>query len=165
MHGDSIGVHASDAAHAWRTIALASNSRQRNAAIVLSAWQAAQDRSQRREEFEKWEPRPLQQHLERVKPADQAGLLGVLHEAIQANDQDLACAVASRYGSTGHTEGPAIELLRGYAVGQDGALHAEKYYQHRVFELPVDVAGDAVEAPGGAGARDGQRVWAAGSRS
>ena len=52
VHGDSAGVHASDAAHAWRTIALASNAKQRNAAIVLAAWRCARD------DVSKWSPRP-----------------------------------------------------------------------------------------------------------
>ena len=128
VHGDSIGVHASDAAHAWRTIALASNARQRNAAIVLSAWHAAQDRMQRKDEFDAWEARPLAAHLERVTATDQASLLTALDDAIRANDQDLACAVTGRYGQRGFDEKPLMAKLRDYATSQDGALHAEKYY-------------------------------------
>ena len=123
VHGDSSGVHASDAAHAWRTIALAANSKQRNAAIVLAAWHCAQD------DVSKWTPRPSTEALERVKGSSQAELLGSLDEAIRANDQELACAVTSKYGNAGYGEQPVIDLLRGYAVTQDGALHAEKYFQ------------------------------------
>jgi hypothetical protein len=122
VHGDSAGVHASDAAHAWRTIALASNARQRNAALVLAAWHCAQD------DVSRWPARPSEEALERVKGSSQAELLGGLDEAIRANDQELACGVASRYGAAGYGEQPVIDLLRGYAVSQDGALHAEKYY-------------------------------------
>jgi hypothetical protein len=122
VHGDSAGVHASDAAHAWRTIALASNAKQRNAAIVLAAWHCAQD------DVSKWPARPNWVALGRVKGSNQAELLGSLDEAIRANDQELACAVTARYGEGGHEAQPVIDLLRGYAVTQDGALHAEKYY-------------------------------------
>jgi hypothetical protein len=122
VHGDSSGVHASDAAHAWRTITLASNARQRNAALVLAAWHCAQD------DVSKWPARPSAEAIERVKGSSQAELLGSLEEAIRANDQELACAVTSKYGGAGYGEQPVIDLLRGYAVTQDGALHAEKYY-------------------------------------
>jgi hypothetical protein len=128
VHGDSVGVHASDAAHAWRTIAHASNSRQRNAALVLSAWQSSNDRAWQKEEFSKWEPRPTNDQLDRVTATDQAELLGLLHEAIRANDQERACAVTGRYGQAGHSEKPLLEAMRTYATTQDGALHAEKYY-------------------------------------
>jgi len=127
VHGDSVGVHASDAAHAWRTIALASDARQRNAALVLAAWHCAQDGGPNAEPA-KWPVRPLPAQLERVKGTTQIDLLGSLDEAIRANDQELACAVTSRYGEAGHEARPLMEMLRGYAISQDGALHAEKYY-------------------------------------
>lgn len=128
VHGDSIGVHASDAAHAWRTIALASNARQRNAAIVVAAWQLAKDRLQRKAEFDQWEPRPRPEHLSRVTAPGKSALLAALDEAVKANDQDLCCAITATYGESGHDEAPLMAALRSFATTQDGALHAEKYY-------------------------------------
>ena len=34
-----------------------------------------------------------------------------------------------RYGELGHPARPAFDLLLRYAVSEDGALHAEKYYR------------------------------------
>ena len=34
-----------------------------------------------------------------------------------------------RYGELGHDPGPVFQLLLRFAVSEDGALHAEKYYQ------------------------------------
>jgi hypothetical protein len=128
VHGDSIGVHASDTAHAWRLIATASNSHQRNAAIVLAAWNCAQDRSHRRADFATWQPRPWPEHLERVVASQPEALLGELKAAIENSDQAMACAVTARYGQLGGDEKPVFSMLRSYATSQDGALHAEKYY-------------------------------------
>jgi hypothetical protein len=36
--------------------------------------------------------------------------------------------VASRYGELGHDANAIFAKLRQYAVSEDGALHAEKYY-------------------------------------
>jgi len=47
VHGDSIGVRASDSAHAWRGIAMTENALHRNTAVVLAAYQVAKDRGDR----------------------------------------------------------------------------------------------------------------------
>jgi hypothetical protein len=128
VHGDSIGVHASDTAHAWRTIAVAAGPRQRNAAIIMAAYQCANDRKQRAAEFATWQPRPWPEHLEKVAANTPDGLLPELKSAIEANDQNAACAVTSKYGYLGGDEKAVFDMLREYATTQDGALHAEKYY-------------------------------------
>ncbi|MGI8979868.1 MAG: hypothetical protein ACR2FY_11640 [Pirellulaceae bacterium] len=129
VHGDSIGVHASDSAHAWRNIALAANTRNKNAALVLAGYQVALDRTERGGDFQTWKNRPWTEHLEQVKSTEKCELLGQLTEAIKANDQAQACAVVAKYGQEGHSEGNIFHILREYAVSQDGALHAEKYYK------------------------------------
>src|SRR5690606_3540124 len=55
VHGDSIGVHACDSAHAWRGIAAASNPRNRAAATIMAAYQVALDRSRRGGDFANWQ--------------------------------------------------------------------------------------------------------------
>jgi hypothetical protein len=50
-------------------------------------------------------------------------------EAIRANDQALASAAAHRYGELGHTPRAMFDLLLRYAISEDGALHAEKFYR------------------------------------
>ena len=58
-----------------------------------------------------------------------ATLLKQTEEAIQAKDQRRAAALAHQYGQKGHDARPLFALLLQYAVSQDGALHAEKYYR------------------------------------
>ena len=49
--------------------------------------------------------------------------------AIRENDQARACALAQRYGEVVGKPRPLFDLLLRYAVSEDGALHAEKYYR------------------------------------
>ena len=56
----------------------------------------------------------------------------LLHEAeaaIKANDQARACALVHRYGELGRPARPVFDLMLRYAISEDGALHAEKYYR------------------------------------
>jgi hypothetical protein len=48
---------------------------------------------------------------------------------LASQDQFRACAVVHRYGELGHDARPVFDLLLRYAVSEEGALHAEKYYQ------------------------------------
>lgn len=129
VHGDSIGVHASDSAHAWRHISMACGTRNQNAALVLAGYQVALDRIQRGGSFDTWKPRPWDEHLTQVKGEDENTLKQELVAAIESNNQAMACAVTARMG----TRGISAEVLKGvflrYAISQDGALHAEKYYK------------------------------------
>src|SRR5207245_4494901 len=59
VHGDSIGVHASDSACAWRNLARVSNTRNTFACLILGAYQAARDRIGRGGDFLNWEALPL----------------------------------------------------------------------------------------------------------
>jgi hypothetical protein len=67
VHGDSIGVHASDSANAWRNMALVSNARNCFASLILGAYQVALDRVARGGDFLNWQPLPLAQHLDQIK--------------------------------------------------------------------------------------------------
>jgi hypothetical protein len=128
VHGDSIGVHASDAVNAWRNMARAVNPRNAAACLVLAGLEVARDRQGRAAEFLKWTPRPLPEILETVKTTDPKDLLAEAERAIQANKQEFASALVHRYGALGHDPAPVFSLLIQYAVSEDGALHAEKYY-------------------------------------
>src|SRR6185503_14823391 len=59
VHGDSIGVHASDSACAWRNLARVSNARNTFACLILGAYQVALDRTQRGGDFLNWSPVPV----------------------------------------------------------------------------------------------------------
>lgn len=129
VHGDSIGVHASDSANAWRNLARVSEGPNAVACLILGAWQASEDRGNRGGDFLNWEPLPLKRHVEGVTTKDAEQLLRETEEAIRGNLQARACAVVHHYGTLGHPEGPVFDLLRRFATSEDGALHAEKYFR------------------------------------
>lgn len=129
VHGDSIGVHASDSANAWRNMARVSNPRNCCASLILGAYQVALDRTARGGDFLNWQPLPIARHVEEIKTTDADALLRQLDEAIHGNMQAHACALVHRYGELGHTSRPVFDLMLRYAVSEDGALHAEKFYR------------------------------------
>ena len=129
VHGDSIGVHACDSANAWRNMAAAANPRNAAACLILGAYQVAWDRVNRGGDFLRWRPRPHPEALESVRATDPAGLRDELGAAVRANDQARACALAHRYGEAGGDADALFALLLGFAVSEDGSLHAEKFYR------------------------------------
>ncbi|MCC2672264.1 MAG: hypothetical protein K0Q72_4736 [Armatimonadetes bacterium] len=124
VHGDSLGVHASDAVNAWRNIASVSGPRNEIISLVTAASFVAQS-----SRFAARDPYPWPEHLAAVRPTDPAALLAEADAAIRAGDQVRACAVVQRYGELGHPAAPVFELMLRYATSEDGSLHAEKYYR------------------------------------
>jgi hypothetical protein len=129
VHGDSIGVHACDSACAWRNLARVSNSRNTFACLILGAYQAALDRTNRGGDFLNWDPLPLPGHVAAIKSTDGPALLREADEAIRQNLQAHAAAIIHRYGELGLDARPVFDLMLRYAVSEDGALHAEKFYR------------------------------------
>jgi hypothetical protein len=122
-------VHACDSACAWRNLARVSNSRNTFACLIVGAYQAALDRTARGGDFLNWDPLPLPNHISLVKATEGSTLLREADEAIRQNLQGHAAAVVHRYGELGMDPRPVFDLLLRYAVSEDGALHAEKYYR------------------------------------
>ena len=129
VHGDSIGVHACDSACAWRNLARVSNARNTFACLILGAYQVALDRTWRGGDFLHWTPLSLQHHVDLIKTTEANALLNEADDAIRQNLQAHAAAVVHRYGALGYEPRPVFDLLLRYAVSEDGALHAEKYYR------------------------------------
>jgi hypothetical protein len=124
VHGASVGVHASDSANAWRNIARVSNHRNAVASLVVGAYHTAgQSSGQNPLSY------PLAEHLAPITATEAAALLGDAEDAILHNDQARACAVIHRYGELGYPARPVLDLMLRFAVSEDGALHAEKYYR------------------------------------
>jgi hypothetical protein len=123
VHGDSVGVHASDAANGWRHIAGVASARNTFASLIAAAYHTAGQAGRQMNRAY-----PLPEDLETVEPTDGAELIAALDEALRGKDQRRAAAVAARYGALGHEPGAILTKLRQYAVSEDGALHAEKYY-------------------------------------
>lgn len=124
VHGASVGVHASDSANAWRNIARVSNRRNALASLIVGAYHTAGQAGSLNPQ-----PYPLAEHRERVRDVAPCDLLAEAESAIKANDQARACALIHRHGETGGEARPAFDLLLRYAISEDGALHAEKYYR------------------------------------
>ncbi|MGH7127647.1 MAG: hypothetical protein ACREIV_03695, partial [Planctomycetaceae bacterium] len=125
-HGDSQGVHASDAVNAWRNVARVSNQRNRVASLVLAARFAAGQRGGG--DFTE-RSFPLPEDLEPVRSRQPDALLRELDAAIRQNHQRRACAIVHRYGELDHPPRAVLDQLLRYAISEDGRLHGEKYYR------------------------------------
>ena len=123
VHGASVGVHASDAANAWRNIARVSNPRNTIASILVGAYHTAgqSDRVRRN-------PWPLKvDAVQSVESPER--LLSILNEAVRGRDQALAAAAVEKYGQLEASPQKVFSTLLRFATSEDGALHAEKYYR------------------------------------
>ncbi len=129
VHGDSVGVHACDSANAWRNMAGAASPRNTFACLILGAYQVALDRSQGGGDYLNLPPLPIDTPWKRLKITEPDKLLAELDTAIRGNLQAQATNVVNHYGELGHEPRPLFDLLLRYAVSEDGALHAEKYYR------------------------------------
>lgn len=123
VHGASVGVHASDSALAWREIAETVPGRAQVATLLAGGFHTAGQGA--------WSGRaayPYAKHLEWARGLDRDRVAGALAEAAAGGDQRRAGAAAHRMSELGMGE-QLFTTLRPVSVGQDGALHAEKY-QH-----------------------------------
>ncbi len=124
VHGASVGVHASDAANAWRNIARVSNHRNTLASLIVGAYHTAGQSGGLNPN-----PYPFAEHNEKIRDVEPGSLLAEAESAIKAKDQARACALVHRYGTLDRPARPVFELMLRYAISEDGALHAEKYYR------------------------------------
>jgi len=129
VHGDGIGVHACDSANAWKNLARVSNARNTVCCLILGAYQASRDRLDRGGDFLTWEAYPRANARERVRANELPSLLTDLRGAIEAKDQALASAVVDRCARIENSSAQVFDVLLGYTVSQDGALHGEKFYR------------------------------------
>lgn len=135
VHGDSIGVHASDSANAWRTMARGGSGRHAFVCAILAAWQVARDRVERGGDFARWEPLPLEYQRKSIKSASAEDLLHQLDEAVRGNLQARATAVAACCEAQGVEPAAVFNRLLRFAVSEDGALHGEKYFRTTQHEF------------------------------
>jgi hypothetical protein len=132
VHGASVGVHASDAANAWRNISRVSNRRNTVASMIVGAYHTAGQSGGLNPQ-----PYPFAEHREKVSSVAPDDLLAEAETAIKAKDQVRACALVHRYGELDRPARPVFDLLLRYAISEDGALHAEKYYRTVTEEFAV----------------------------
>lgn len=126
VHGDSVGVHASDAANAWRNLAKVSSGRNVFACLIMGAWQVARDRNSPGNLLPT--PLPAKHHLDQLSATDADSLLAKMEDAVENNLQAHATAIAHKYGVLSLPADRLFATLLKYAVSEDGALHAEKYF-------------------------------------
>jgi hypothetical protein len=132
VHGDSVGVHASDSANAWRNIARVSNYRNKFASLIVGAYHTAGQ--SRRVTKDIW---PKAEHRQRFTSNDPKRLLQQAEDCIRNKDQGGACAAVQRYADSGNKARPVFDLMIQFATSEDGALHAEKYYRTVSEEFAV----------------------------
>jgi hypothetical protein len=123
-HGDSAGVHSSDATNAWRNMARVTESRHAVSGLIVAAYHAGVQSAP----FQS-PPYPTDAHRAFIKVHHAAGLLAETEDAIRNNDQGRASAAIQVYGELGYAVQPVFELMLKYAVSEDGRLHGEKFYQ------------------------------------
>ena len=122
-HGDSFGVHTSDATNAWRNMVRLSNRRNAVVGLLVCAYYAADKRN-----FPEGELYPHDAHREAIKTTGANLLLREADAAIRDNDQGRVAAAIQIYGEQGYAPRPVFDLMLRYAVSEGGRLHGEKYY-------------------------------------
>jgi hypothetical protein len=128
VHGDSIGVHGCDSANAWRNLARVTNSRNKVVCLILGAWQVARDRSYGGN-IANQGMYPREDARAEVRSIEPTRLLLALDDAIRNRSQTRAAAIAARYIQSNLPIRQLWDVLLRYAVSEDGALHAEKFYR------------------------------------
>ena len=127
-HGDSAGVHSSDATNAWRNMARIAETPHAVTGLIVAAYHAGVQSAP----FQT-PAYPTGEHRALVKIQDAKGLLAEAEDAIHNNDQGRSTAAIQIYGERGYGVDPVFDLMLKYAVSEDGRLHGEKYY-HTVRE-------------------------------
>ena len=123
VHGASVGVHACDSANAWRNIARVSDARNQFASLIVGAYHTAgQSGSVGSTELS------YAATAEALRIPNE-NLLRHLDEAIRSHDQLTASALAYRYSKSNLDPALAFQSLLQFAVSEEGALHAEKFYR------------------------------------
>ncbi len=134
VHGATVGVHASDAANAWRHIARVGGAQNAFASLIAGAYHTAG-------QSDHVGALPHDHDGDPCTQDDPAALLGEIDGRIRGRDQKGACLAARRYCDLGHPPADLFALLLGFAVSEDGALHSEKYFRTAQDEHATASAG------------------------
>jgi hypothetical protein len=126
-HGDSAGVHSSDATNAWRNMARHAKTEYAISGLIVAAYHVAAHQPFAGEAY------PTADHRGLVKAKDSEGLLAEAEDAVRHNDQGRAAAAIALYGEAGHGPEAVYASMLKYTISEDGRLHGEKYF-HTVQE-------------------------------
>jgi len=131
-HGDSRGVHSSDAVNAWRNIARVTNNHNKYGSLICAAYHVAgagQNVIGPESPLSDAED-PMALFRDQATESQPDKLIGEAAEAIRGNDQLRAAAAVLQYSRFEKAASrPVFDLLLKYALSEDGRLHAEKYYR------------------------------------
>jgi hypothetical protein len=122
-HGDSAGVHSSDATNAWRNMARVAQPLHGVSGLIVAAYHVAVHTPFATESY------PLSEHRAAIKATDPDGLLAEAEDAVRHNDQGRAAAAIAIYGDQGYPPERVFDRMLTYTISEDGRLHGEKYYQ------------------------------------
>lgn len=122
-HGDSPGVHASDATNAWRNMARILPPPQAASGLIVAGYHVAIHTPFKTEGY------PTAEHRELLKTNEPDRLLDAAEEAVRQNDQGRAAAAVALYGAGGHAPQAVFDRMLKYTISEDGRLHGEKYFQ------------------------------------
>ncbi len=126
-HGDSRGVHSSDATNAWRNMARHADTRHAVTGLIVAAYHSASHDPFPTEAY------PTEEHRAAIKTTDAGKLLAEAEDAVKHNDQGRAAAAIEIYSEQGYAPEPVFDRMLAYTISEDGRLHGEKYY-HTVVE-------------------------------
>ena len=124
---------ARDTIHAWRNLARAGDRRTQVTSLILAGYQVARDRSQYRSDdgdMLKWEPYPRADASgEGEGRRGRCAHEGTRTRPFATRTRPRTAALTARIGAEKPDAAKDVfALLRGFAISEDGALHAEKYY-------------------------------------
>ncbi len=126
-HGDSAGVHSSDATNAFRNMARNTDPKHGICGLIVAAYHSASHNPFKTDAY------PLEDHRKSIKATDSAGLLAECEDAVKVNDQGRASAAIQIYGEKGLPVDGVFQTLLKYTISEDGRLHGEKFF-HTVGE-------------------------------
>jgi hypothetical protein len=126
-HGDSAGVHSSDATNAFRNMARNTDPKHGICGLIVAAFHSASHNPFKTDAY------PLEDHRKSIKATDAAGLLAECEDAVKVNDQGRASAAIQIYGEKGFAVDGVFQTLLKYTISEDGRLHGEKFF-HTVGE-------------------------------
>ena len=124
VHGASVGVHASDAARAWRNLASVSDEANAAANLIAGAYHTA-GQSHRVGTA----PFPYAQEMDAYERCKPEQLVRALRSALEQNDQAKAAAAVASAQQKDMDPEALFAVLLNASLEADGALHAEKYYR------------------------------------
>jgi hypothetical protein len=122
-HGDSSGVHSSDATNAFRNMARVVQPQHAASGLVVAAYHVAIHTPHKGDAY------PLPGHRSTIATTDPTKLLDEAEDAIRNNNQGRAAAAIAIYGEKGYSPDAVYDRMLKYTISEDGRLHGEKYFQ------------------------------------